>query len=75
MSKQEKCLSQCKGLWKKKKEKKRVKVGHHGNNSVKFQAGWFSEGGVGVFGKGGKEKVYFLCSCLEKQEESLPALG
>lgn len=61
---------------KKKREKKRVKVGHHGNNSVKFQAGWFSEGGVGVFGKGGgKEKVYFLCSCLEKQEESLPALG
>lgn len=40
-----------------------------------FKLGWFSEGGVGAFGKGGKEKVYFLCSCLEKQEESLPALG
>lgn len=45
---------------KKKREKKRVKVGHHGNNSVKFQAGWFSEGGVGVLGGEGKSLLSLL---------------
>lgn len=55
-----------------KSKKKGVKRGRRGNNSVKFQAGWLSGGGAGSVWDGGKEKLHFPCSRLDKREDSFP---
>lgn len=56
-----------------KAKREELKLGRRGNNSVKFQAGWLSGGGVGVFGMEGREKLYFPRACLDKQEEGSPS--
>lgn len=57
-----------------KSEKKGVKLGRRGNNSVEFQAGWFSGGGVGVFGMEGRKNFAFPVHVWTNGRKASPAL-
>lgn len=57
----------------KTREKWKRLLQHYGNHSVRFHVGQLREGGVGVFGEVGKEKLSFLCLFSEKEEKTFPA--